>query len=342
MRVVGCDIGGANIKMADSDRSVRTCSFEMWSRLDQLSTVLRDMLDTFDTPDCLAVTLTAELADCFETKSQGVNCVLDHVAVAAGDVPVYVWQTGCEFVPSHVAREIPLLVAAANWHALATWLGRMEPDGVALLIDIGSTTTDIIPLCDGVPVAVGLTDRERLQSGELVYTGTWRTPVSSIARTVEIDGVSCPLAAEVFATILDVYLLLEDIPENPACSQTANRRPATRQAAVDRLLRMCCCDRTEMTDDHALEIARQVAELQMEQLKTALRRVINRQSSRPKTVLLSGSGEFLARRLVEQVSELDGVSLTYLSQVFHPEWAEAACACAVARLGAERLIGIEQ
>ncbi|MEO1994230.1 MAG: hydantoinase/oxoprolinase family protein [Planctomycetaceae bacterium] len=341
MRVVGCDIGGANIKMADSDQLVRTRSFEIWNDVDQLSSVLREMLNAFQTPDCLVVTLTAELADCFQTKSAGVDRILQHVEVAAGDVPVRVWQTGCEFVTPEVAREIPLLVAAANWHALATWVGRMEPDGPSLLIDVGSTTTDIVPLFDGVPVPMGLTDRERIASGELVYSGVWRTPVCAISRTVIMEGHTFPLAAEVFATALDVYLILEDITPQPNCCRTANGRPAIRQAAIDRLLRMCCCDRTEMTEKQAVDIAGQVARIQLEQLQIALRQVIGRQPSRPQRVLVSGSGEFLARRLVEQVAECEGVFVTSLSEVFHPQWAEAACACAVARLGAERLAGVE-
>ena len=44
----------------------------------------------------------------------------------------------------------------------------MVPTGNSILIDIGTTTSDIIPLTDGRPVPYGLTDRQRLESGELV------------------------------------------------------------------------------------------------------------------------------------------------------------------------------
>ena len=104
--------------------------------------------------DLFAVTMTAELSDCFRTKAEGVDFILRAVEDVAGTTPVFVWQTGAEFVTPAVAREIPLLVAASNWHALATWVGRLVPESGALLIDIGSTTTDIIPLLDGVPVPV--------------------------------------------------------------------------------------------------------------------------------------------------------------------------------------------
>ncbi len=68
----------------------------------------------------------------------------------------------------------PLTVAASNWVATALVVADEVPD--AILIDMGSTTTDIIPIVGGVVRAIGLTDPDRLASGELVYTGALRTP----------------------------------------------------------------------------------------------------------------------------------------------------------------------
>src|SRR5205807_39982 len=118
--------------------------------------------------------------DCFETKRQGVLFLLDAVAQAAGATPVQVWRNDGRFVGLSFAPLDPLPVAAANWLALAMFVGRYAARGAALLIDIGSTTTDIVPLRDGCPVPVGRTDRDRLRSGELVYTGVRRTPVCAV------------------------------------------------------------------------------------------------------------------------------------------------------------------
>ena len=68
-----------------------------------------------------AVTMTAEVADCFATKAEGVRRILDSVLAIAGERVVLVWQTAGEFVSADLATEFPRLVAAANWHALATW-----------------------------------------------------------------------------------------------------------------------------------------------------------------------------------------------------------------------------
>ena len=63
-------------------------------------------------------------------------------------------------------------LAAANWLASADFLREKYPD--ALLLDIGSTTADFIPLSRFSSLK-GLSDLARLQKGYLVYTGMLRT-----------------------------------------------------------------------------------------------------------------------------------------------------------------------
>ena len=89
------------------------------------------------------------------------------------------WTAGSSR-PAEAARE-PLAVAAANWAATARLVVAPHPD--ALLVDIGTTTTDIIPIVGGDVAATGWTDPDRLASGELVYTGRVRTPAEAIAST---------------------------------------------------------------------------------------------------------------------------------------------------------------
>ena len=173
--------------------------------------------------------------------------------------------------------------------------------GCGLLIDVGSTTTDVIPLVDAWPAAQGLTDPQRLLSGELIYTGVERTPICGLVETLPWAGRMCPVAREVSATALDAYLMLEDLAEQPDCRQTADGRPATGLAARDRLARQICADRTMFTHDDALVAARTIAERQQAEIVRALAKVIARQPSPPTTVILSGQGEFLARRAVEQL-----------------------------------------
>lgn len=332
--VIGLDIGGANLKAAHSDGACRSRAFPMWQQPEKLADAIREIIDGWLPCRALAVTMTGELADCFTTKAEGVERILDAVEEVAGLTGAVIWQTAGEFVPIDVAREFWQLTAAANWHALTTFVARAVPKGTGLLLDIGSTTTDIIPFERGLPVCEGLNDGERLASGELVYCGVQRTPLCALASDVSFRDGRRRLAAELFATTRDVYLLLGDLPEEPACVDTANGRPATREAAYDRIVRMLCGDRNEVSNAEATDLARQFAELQQQRITAAIDQVLERQSVTCDCVVISGSGSFLAERIVSQHPHLKTAERLRLASMFSPEVAEAACAFAVARLAA--------
>lgn len=345
MNIIGLDIGGANLKAANIHGKAASRAFPIWQRPEQLAEEINDLISNLGPVDGLAVTMTAELADCFATKVDGVSFILgkvEEVAVAAaGKGDVFVWQTGAEFVDPNLAREIPHLVAASNWHALATWLGRVVPSGPGLLVDIGTSTTDIIPLLDGHPVSTGLTDVERLLSGELLYTGVRRTPLFALAHSVPIRDGHCPMAAELFATTLDVNLLLDLIPEDATNTETANGKPATKSQAVDRLARMLCCDRTELSSEEVTDMAEFFHDVQKQRIRGCIDKVRGRLPDANKTlphILISGSGTFLGEQIIAEHSVLKDADVTVLNSIYDAATSEAACAVAVARLAAERAI----
>ncbi len=334
---IGLDIGGANIKLSNGvDRTIEI-PFPLWRSPESLAATLGSLGALMVTPpDTIALTMTGELADCFRTKADGVEHILASVEAAFPSSVIRVWQTGAEFFNAEEAREFPILVAAANWHALATWAGRACPQGASLLIDIGSTTTDIIPLSNGTPIPEGGTDPSRLLSGELVYTGVRRTPLCAVTQQIEFRGQQVGVAAELFATTRDIYLWLGSAPEDPEDVDTANNRPATREFARDRLVRMLCADSDEIDEPETDELARQWAAAQRGQIHSALMQVRTRQPGPLQMIMLSGEGEFLARQVIDEIPELTGVEVLSLAKVLGPEHSVGACAYAVARLASER------
>jgi (4-(4-[2-(gamma-L-glutamylamino)ethyl]phenoxymethyl)furan-2-yl)methanamine synthase len=334
VRVVGLDIGGANLKAADADGHATTRPFAVWKSPDRLAAEIDALLAPFATPDAVAVTMTAELADCYRTKRDGVDAILSAVELAVGGIEVLVWRTSGQFVSPREARAEPLLAAAANWHALATFLGSYAPTGGALLIDIGTTTCDLIPILDGRPVPAGRTDRERLQSGELVYTGVRRTPVCAVVNAMPFRGADCPVMAELFATTLDVYLTTGDLLEDPSDVDTADGRPATITCARDRLARCIGCDSDEFTQDDAVTAARGIADAQRQQVASALEFVLRSRQLAPGRVFLSGVGSFVGRQIMADCAALVQAEPVSLLEIFGPNVSEAACAFAVARLAA--------
>ena len=301
MPVLALDVGGANLKASDGRQFCATHPFELWRRPGELAAAPCLLAAEAPPAERWVATMTGELADCFATKAEGVATIVTALESAAAGRDLAIYLTDGRFVPPAVAIAEPLRAAAANWHALARFAGRYAQGGCGLLIDVGSTTTDVIPLVDAWPAAQGLTDPERLLSGELIYTGVERTPVCGLVEMLPWAGRTCPVAREVFATALDAYLILEDLPEQPDNRHTADGRPATRLAARDRLARQICADRSMFSRDDALAAARTIAERQRGEIARALTRVIGRRPKPPPTVILSGRGEFLARRAVDEL-----------------------------------------
>lgn len=333
MRVLGLDIGGANLKGADNAGVARTQAFELWKDPAALGGALRDFIAQFTRAERLAVTMTGELCDCFASKRQGVNTILDAVAQAAGPTPIAVWCNDGRWRNLPEARRHPLVVAAANWLALAKFACRFAPSESALLIDIGSTTTDIVPLSQGQPMPRGRTDPERLAARELVYTGVRRTPVCAL--------LGPEVAAELFATTLDVYLTLGWIAEDPADCSTADGRPATRLHAHSRLARMLCADAEACTAHQGEVLARRAFEKQAACLGDAVQAVISSgcvndpPRASPATVILSGAGEFLARKVLDRMPIARAAKIVSLTESLGVATSHAACAYAVAMLLAE-------
>lgn len=333
MNWLALDIGGANLKAADGRGLALSRPFPLWKQPEGLPKALARLIAESPRADRLAITMTGELADCFVTKAEGVGRILEAVSEAAPGCPISVYLTDGTWAAPEEAVQRPLLAAASNWHALARFAGRFVPEKSALLIDIGSTTCDLIPLVQGIPAARGRTDPERLVSGELVYTGVERSPVCAVAPEVPWRGHLCPTAQEVFATTWDVYLLLRDLPEDPGSTQTADGRLATRAHARDRLARTICADRDMVDDEDALAIARAVAEAQVEQIAEAADRVIQSLPERPTAVVLSGAGEFLARRVLERLKL--STRIVSLAEQLGPDLSRVAPAHALAVLAGE-------
>ena len=211
---------------------------------------------------------------------------------------MHVYTVDGQFIGPEEARTRPLEVSASNWAATARLVGRLVPD--AILIDIGSTSTDIIAIVGGRVEAVGRTDPARLSSGELVYTGALRTPTEALAREVPLWGGRAAVSAEGFALTGDVHLWLGRLAPEDYTVPSPDGRPATRQFAGERLARIVCGDR-EMLDETAIDaIARTLADAQVEVVAAALERVRQRWPL-VTTAVVTGLGDFIAADAASRV-----------------------------------------
>jgi (4-(4-[2-(gamma-L-glutamylamino)ethyl]phenoxymethyl)furan-2-yl)methanamine synthase len=332
---LGLDIGGANVKAAHSSGETRNLPLELWKDPTNLPRCLSQLCAAFPPFTRAAVTMTAELCDCYATKSDGVFDILHSVEVALGSRPVAVWGIDGQFHSPDEVRERPDLAMAANWLALATWAARLGPRERGVLIDVGSTTTDVIRLESGRPMPSGRTDTERLITGELVYAGVRRTPVCALATELPWRDGLIGLCGELFATTLDVYVTSGEIAADPADRLTADGRPSTIDAARDRLARMVGADPRAFSPADARDLAIAADKVLAARLAKSAARVLGTQSDARTIAIVSGSGEFLARRVATRILSA-GASVFSLSDALGPSASVAACAYAVMKLASER------
>ncbi|MDD4138488.1 MAG: hydantoinase/oxoprolinase family protein, partial [Methanoregula sp.] len=190
-------------------------------------------------------------------------------------------------------------LAAANWLASADFLCRKYPR--AVLLDIGSTTADILPLARFFELT-GMTDLARLQQGFLLYTGMLRTNIATLLQSVELDGVYTPVSTEYFATSADAHLVLGNITPGQYSCDTPDHKEKSREASLRRLARVVCADLEEIGEGCALEIARQFQETQRTMICDAVRACASAGSA--DAIIVAGIGAPLFAR------ELGGEDLT--------------------------------
>ena len=355
-KIFGIDIGGANIKLSRLDGTSVAVAFPMWTNYDKLGEAVVKLLSEldveFDESCTLAVTMTGEMADCFFSRREGVAAILDGLTGVITDHQCQVYAVGGKWLSVQQSKQHPWDVAASNWYALVSWLLTHRQwllDRCSAVLDIGSTTVDIIPIADNQIATEAKTDRDRMQLGQLVYTGMERTPIHAIVSHLSVDGVRCPVMAERFATSADIHLVLRSTKEEPNNCDTADGRPRTRACALARLARMVGEDSETLSEASIVSLAHQILDAQASQVAQALLRNLQAEQARAvldtesqehisspspisgKTVFVTGHGRPIVDRLRSR-PELQGVHFELLEDRVTSAASRCAPALAVAQL----------
>jgi (4-(4-[2-(gamma-L-glutamylamino)ethyl]phenoxymethyl)furan-2-yl)methanamine synthase len=332
--VIGWDIGGAHLKAARVKQghveAVVQAATPLWLGLDSLETVLDSFRAELGPADHHVITMTGELCDAFPSRREGVAglaaIAANHLAPATASL--YAGRAG--FVELGEAASHAADIASANWHASAALVALKLRN--ALFIDIGSTTTDIIPIVGGRVAAVGYCDAERLASGELIYTGMTRSFVIALAERAPFRGAWTPLMNEYFANSGDVHRILGDLPDGADKMTTADNREKTVEASRARLARMIGREAEEGAASEWDALAAWFAEAQMRQIAdAALLRLSRNDVAAAAPVVAAGVGEALA---AEVARRLRRSYVGFSSLIAAPaEASHCAPAVAVALLG---------
>ncbi len=299
--ITGWDIGGAHLKVAQCDsHSILQSVFELpcplWQGIDALHSALKlafERLDANALSGIAAITMTGELADCFPNRQAGVTAIVKaftqyfpakHCLIFAGDLNSH----KTHWLSPHQAADNWQRIASRNWQASANFAAQHIEH--ALFIDLGSTTCDIIPLSHGQAMPQGFDDHQRQISRELLYTGAIRTPLIALANHAPFKGENVGLAAELFATTGDCWLLLNKLAENTIQDASADGQAWTKHHAAIRLARLLGTDADRPSDPIWITLARWFADKQQQLISDAINQVIEQSLHISKNTPIIGAG----------------------------------------------------
>lgn len=327
-------MGGAHVKaclmLGGRIQEVSQWPAPLWQGLAHLDVAIDAARDRWAGADQAVhgVTMTAEMTDLFPDREAGVSALVERIAERLG--PSTRFFAGPNDWPN--AAEAPGRwgeIASANWLATAHQIAARHPD--ALLADIGSTTTDLIPVRDGEPQPHGRSDADRLASGELVYVGVARTPLCALARQIAFGSRRFNLMNEFFATTADVFRLTGELDANHDQHPPADSGGKDIPATCRRLARMIGMDARDAKLADWIAFAGHWRDALVAEIAGHLTRVA-REANLPTTapVVGAGCGLFLARELAARSGRpfVPFHSVAGLDSVMASETARWADTCA--------------
>ncbi|HSO25611.1 MAG TPA: hydantoinase/oxoprolinase family protein [Methanobacteriaceae archaeon] len=320
MKIAGFDIGGANTDLAiidfDQGGDIENIKADfrylpMWSKNEELGKYLLELIgDEIEQLDAVGVSMTAELVDAYKTKKEGVLDIVNKVEDTF-DIPVaYVGLSG--MMDASQVNSDPLHVAAANWVATSQIASIMSSD--CILVDVGSTTTDIIPIKNGSECALGRSDLERLGTGELVYTGTLRTNVAALVDKVPFDEGWFRVSSELFAISADVHHVLGNITAEEYSCDTPDGAGKDKKDSLRRISRVLCGDLEILSTSDIELICEYIYNQQALKISEAILEVAERNFL--DEVITTGLGMNILAAKAANMSELD---FTGMDEFLTPE-----------------------
>lgn len=336
---IGWDIGGAHLKVCVTDVQGKVIYVEqiytpLWRGIDCLIAGLRSLPSGYQEGALHGVTMTGELADCFADRDEGVRELIDLFCSVypAEQTQIYAGKRG--WLKSDDVFGNEAAIASMNWHATGAFVARSFSDGI--FIDVGSTTTDLIPIFNQIPAVAGETDYTRMRSEELIYMGVIRTPIAMLIQRIPFRGEAVQIAREHFATMADVYRLTGDLIDDALLreEESADGLGWDALACSRRIARLVGCDQTDASMEEWREVASAIAAHQLEILRAGFKRVSDasyhqRQREKHNVVIAAGTGHFLIRKLA-QAENLTYYDLTELIHATSPALRRLAAICAPA------------
>ena len=266
---IGWDIGGAHLKSCVINNQKTVCSVnlcELW-KTKEAGYMIDQIIKQYNDKAIVnnVITMSGEMCDFFENREKGVRKILNYFKKFVNTY-VYTQNSGIISIKHNKKSQN---IASANWHVIAKFMSKKLAN--AIIVDLGSTTTDFILIKNSKVINKRLDDFSGLSSQELLYIGCLRTPPYIFERSLRINKKDTYIIPENFSSLADVYRIIKKLPKSFYYSSTCDGKDKDIKACMTRLARNFGLDYKEKHRNFLNSAAQKISDLH----STVLNKVID-------------------------------------------------------------------
>ncbi len=267
IKFLGIDIGGAHIKLVGLDEKkelifVDYLKFYFWKEEKSINKIFNYINSKSNKNTLSGITMTAELCDIFKNRVDGFRKIYNYCKKLKNN---YFFYTKSKKI---FEKKNYSAIVSMNWHSIGRLLEKKYKN--AIIVDFGSTTTDIICIKNYVIQNKNFDDFSRINSSELVYTGLTRTPIFAINSKVKINGKNFEIIPEFFSDMSDVYRINSILKKEFDIDETADGKKRSKFLSYSRLSRNFGLDHKKSNQNLIKDLSKKIINTQLERIYLAI------------------------------------------------------------------------
>ncbi len=294
---LGIDIGGAHIKLVGLDEKknviiVKYRKCYIWKDPQKLLGEIKFINSLSKNKEVVCgITMTAELCDIFSTRKSGAKTLRNKCRKIKFKKLFY---ENSKKVFESIDKSNPVNFMSMNWHAAGRFIAKFLEN--AILIDLGSTTTDFICIKNNKIMNIGFDDFSRLQNGELLYTGIIRTPIFGIENSVNLNSKEFNIIPEFFSRTSDLYRVQGKIKKIFDIDEEADLSSKSINSSYRRIARSFGLDLSNQNKKIIHKLSKKITEQQLNLISENVDKLIKKFGMTQKTpLILAGIGQEILR-----------------------------------------------